>query len=266
MRRKVLKSTILTSCLFIGLLSPVSATENVTINSSETVNGTVTLKYTDGREEISQPLWSGLVPTSITGVFQKYSSCQYLTFAIQGLLPFAELKSNVQVSFAVWSSQGRKLASDQVWYSDWNPLDGPTMIDWIDCDDWSVAGVHTLIVTTKQTLSTNGLISRYVEGTQQFPFTIYPTVAPTTTLAPTTTMVTWKVSSLWAGQSKSLSAVATSNSPGVQTWSKTGSCTLTPKSKPTKLTMGRGTCVLKLKIAKSGKYPEKTSSKTITLK
>ena len=199
MLRKVFKSTILTSFLFLGLSSPVNAAENVTINSSVAVNGTITLKYTSGREEISQPLWTGLVPTSITGVYGKYSSCQYLNFTIQGLLPFAELKKDVDVSFAVWSSQGKKLASNSVWYSDWNPTNGPTMIEWLECDDWLVAGVHTLIVTTQQTLSTNGLISRYVEGIQQFPFTIYPVVAPTTTttvpkttttVAPTTTTTT----------------------------------------------------------------------------
>ena len=84
--------------------------------------------------------------------------------------------------------------------------------------------------------------------------------------AATSTTVTWKVSSLTAGQVKNLSDVATSNSRGVKTWSKSGSCTLTPKSEPTKLTMGTGTCTLKLKIAKSGKYLAKTSSKTITRK
>ena len=80
------------------------------------------------------------------------------------------------------------------------------------------------------------------------------------------TTVTWKVSSLKAGQAKNLSNVASTNSPGVKTWSKTGSCVLSPKSKPTKLTMGStGSCTLKLKIAKSGNYLAKTSSKTIIL-
>ena len=68
--------------------------------------------------------------------------------------------------------------------------------------------------------------------------------------AATSTTVTWKVSSLTAGQVKSLSAVAKTNSPGGKTWSKKGSCTLTPKSKPTTLTMGStGSCTLMLKIA-----------------
>ena len=84
--------------------------------------------------------------------------------------------------------------------------------------------------------------------------------------AATKTTVTWKVSSLKAGQVKKLSAIATSNSLGVKTWSKTGSCVLSPKSNPPKLTMGStGSCTLTLKIAKSGNYLAKTSSKTIIL-
>ena len=83
--------------------------------------------------------------------------------------------------------------------------------------------------------------------------------------APTTTVM-WKVSSLMAGEAKNLSAVVSTNSPGAKTWSKKGSCTLTPASKPTKVTMeSTGSCVLTLKIAKSKGYPAKSSSKTISL-
>lgn len=81
------------------------------------------------------------------------------------------------------------------------------------------------------------------------------------------TTVMWKVSFMTAGQAKSLSDLAKTNSPGVKTWSKTGSCTLTPKSKPTKLTMGStGSCVLTLKIAKTSNFLAKTSTTTITRK
>lgn len=81
-----------------------------------------------------------------------------------------------------------------------------------------------------------------------------------------TTTVTWKVSSLTAGEARNLSAVVSTNSPGTKTWSKKGSCTLTPTGKPTKLTMGSiGSCVLTLKIAQSKSYPAKSSTKTITL-
>ena len=92
-------------------------------------------------------------------------------------------------------------------------------------------------------------------------------VAAGSVAAATKTTVTWEVSSLTAGQVKSLSAIASSNSTGFKTWSKTGSCTLSPKSQPTKLTMGTGSsCTLTLKIAKTSKYPAKTSTKIITRK
>jgi hypothetical protein len=86
----------------------------------------------------------------------------------------------------------------------------------------------------------------------------------TTASAATATKVTWKISSLAAGQVKKLSDIASTNSPGKKTWSKSGSCTLTPKTKPTKVKMGStGSCSLKLTVAKSGRYPLKTSKKTI---
>ena len=86
-------------------------------------------------------------------------------------------------------------------------------------------------------------------------------------IAATKTTVTWRVSSLRVGQARSLSAIAISNSNGVKTWLKTGSCVLSPKSKPTKLTMGAGgPCTLKLKIDESGQYPAKISTTTITRK
>ena len=78
------------------------------------------------------------------------------------------------------------------------------------------------------------------------------------------TTVTWKVSSLTVKATTNLSNIASSNSTGRKTWSKSGSCTLSPASKPTKLIMGStGACRLTLKIAKSGQYPAKSSTKTI---
>ena len=80
------------------------------------------------------------------------------------------------------------------------------------------------------------------------------------------TTVTWKVSSLTKGEVVKLSTLVSTNSPGVKTWSKSGSCTLRPSKKPTTLKMGAtGSCALTLKIAKSGKYVAKTLRKTITL-
>ena len=81
------------------------------------------------------------------------------------------------------------------------------------------------------------------------------------------TTVTWKVSSMIVGVTKNLSAVASSNSPGRKTWSRKGSCTLTPSSNPTKLKMGStGACTLTLNIARSGQYPAKSFTRTILRK
>ena len=80
------------------------------------------------------------------------------------------------------------------------------------------------------------------------------------------TKVTWQVSSLLAQEVRSLSALVTTNSPGVKTWSEKGSCLLIPKNKPSKLMMGsKGSCVLTLKIAKTKLYSARTSTKTISL-
>ena len=90
-------------------------------------------------------------------------------------------------------------------------------------------------------------------------------IATPSVSAATAPIVTWKVSSLTAGQILKLSAVASTNSPGVKTWSKRGSCTLTPQKKPTRLTMGSsGSCTLSLRVTQSGKYSALNSTRTIT--
>ena len=123
-------------------------------------------------------------------------------------------------------------------------------------------GISGNIVTGSRTIVTSNAPPTTTTTTTTEVPTTTTTEVPTTT---TTAALLWKVSSLKAGQVKSLSVVAKSNSPGVKTWSKTGSCVLTPTRKPTTLTMGStGSCTLTLKIAKSGKYPAKASSKTIT--
>ena len=92
-------------------------------------------------------------------------------------------------------------------------------------------------------------------------------VTASSVAAAISTTVTWNVSSLTAGQVRSLSAIATTNSTGVRTWSKTGSCVLSSISNPTKLTMGTGaSCTLRLNIAQTGNYLAKTSTKIITQK
>jgi hypothetical protein len=74
--------------------------------------------------------------------------------------------SGVDLTFEIWSQEGEKLETEWVDGRDWNPLDGPTMVVWLACDTWLMSGTYNLIVRTDQTLSTDGLISRYVTGSQ----------------------------------------------------------------------------------------------------
>jgi hypothetical protein len=77
-----------------------------------------------------------------------------------------------------------------------------------------------------------------------------------------TTVIRWQVSSMDAGETITLGNLAWTNSPGTKSWTKSGSCALSRGS----LTMGSGRlCVVTLRIAKSGNYPSKVSSKTILI-
>jgi hypothetical protein len=156
--------------------SPAMASEDTLVNvdASAPLSGTVELKYLNGRVEVSSPLWTGQIPTSVSPKKEKYKTCQTLKFPVQALLPYDDMRADVSITFEIWSPQGEKMDSTMVWYDDWNPTNGPTIIPWLSCDVWQKAGSYTLIVRTKDTVSTNGLLTRYVEGVQQVPFTILP--------------------------------------------------------------------------------------------
>jgi hypothetical protein len=164
--------------------NPVNAAGDVIVktNSSVNVEGTVDVKYLDGRVEKSPSYWRGQIPTSITPI-KTYQTCQYLSFSIEALLPYDQVSSyteGVTIEFELWSKAGEKIASNYISSSNWNPLGGPTVIKWLECDDWLKSGSYSLIVKTEKTLSTNGLLSRYVEGSQVLPFKINRAAAKTT--------------------------------------------------------------------------------------
>ena len=155
--------------LLIGAAPAVAKTDYVEVKTTTFVEGTVERKYTNGLTEISEPLWSGNIPTRVRTITRsRYQTCFELKFQIQAHLPFSNMSSanGVDVTFEVWSLQGEKLDTEWVDGRDWNPLDGPTMVVWLACDTWLMSGSYNLIVRTDQTLSTDGLISRYVTGSQ----------------------------------------------------------------------------------------------------
>lgn len=164
---------LLVMAMSVGLLGKpapaIAKTDYVQILTSVFVEGTVERKYTNGVTEISDPLWSGKIPTRIRTISRStYQSCFEVKFQIQAHLPFQQMSqaNGVDVTFEVWSLEGEKLETEWIDGRDWNPLDGPTMVVWLACDTWLMSGNYNLIVRTDQTLSTDGLISRYVTGSQ----------------------------------------------------------------------------------------------------
>jgi hypothetical protein len=166
--------------LLVGAAPAVAKTDYVEVKSTTFINGTVERKYSSGVTEISEPLWSGSIPTRVRTITKSsYKSCFELKFQIQAHLPFSQMSSasGVDLTFEIWSQEGEKLETEWVDGRDWNPLDGPTMVVWLACDTWLMSGTYNLIVRTDQTLSTDGLISRYVTGSQVVNLVIEPKAA-----------------------------------------------------------------------------------------
>jgi len=173
--KTVIAGTTTAVALAAGLAAatPAAASDVLTVTSATPVNGTVDYKYTDGHVETSPALWTGSVPTGVRVPVPKdaYTSCLDLTFGVQAALPADQMK-DVDVSFEVWSTNGTKVMSDSILgFMDWNPGGGPTQISMTTCDPLP-DGTYNLFVTTKNELSTNGLISRYVEGKVTLPFQV----------------------------------------------------------------------------------------------
>ncbi len=160
--------------LSLGVAAPASASDVLTVTSTANVSGTVDIKYTDGRTEVSSPLWSSAIPTGVRVPVPKdtYSSpCLELTFSIQAALPVDQM-ADVSIDFEVWSANGTKVMSHGVSsYSGWNPGGGATQVEMLTCDPLP-DGTYNLFVTTQNELSTNGLMSRYLEGKQTLPFNV----------------------------------------------------------------------------------------------
>jgi hypothetical protein len=165
-----------------GLLAtsaqPALAWDQVEVLATVPAQGTVEIKYSSGRVEVSTPLWSGNVPSRVRAVVaDRWATCHELTFPIQALRPYAEIvnaSSSIEIDFELWTASGQKIDTEWVYSSTWNPLGGQTMIAWRACDVWNKPGSYNLIVRTEQTLSTTGLLSRYVSGMQVVPLVVEP--------------------------------------------------------------------------------------------
>lgn len=117
-------------------------------------------------------IWKGNIPTRITYPVETFS--QKLEFPIQGLLPYSTLAdklNGVDVYFEIWAQSGKRLAYDTVYSFDWNPV-GPNTLVSMYLYPEDVVGTHTMLIRTEATLSSTGLISRYLKGEITIPIQI----------------------------------------------------------------------------------------------
>jgi hypothetical protein len=185
-RSKMLACLVSTTIISVASAPAVLASTEVEVSATVPAQGTVEIKYSNGRTELSTPLWSGNIPSRVRAIVKgSYQTCYSLQFPIQGLRPYAELvnaTSEVEIDFELWTSSGLKLDTEWVYSSTWNPLGGPTVINWTACDVWNKPGSYNLLVKTQQTLSTTGLLSRYVSGLQVVPLIIDPPTSKASTI------------------------------------------------------------------------------------
>jgi hypothetical protein len=113
-------------------------------------------------------IWRGSVPTKVS-IPVSYAGatkpCGYLLFQIEALAPQADLlnrATGIDVDFEIWSNAGAKIGSSSLSSYSWNPVNSNNQVKIFICDESSY-GTHTLLISNKRTLSTTGLLSRYLE-------------------------------------------------------------------------------------------------------
>lgn len=108
-------------------------------------------------------IWKGLVPSKIS--YPADTSLAKLEFPIQGLLPIDTLRNSltgVEVDFEIWSDAGKKIGSESIFSSDWNPAGPNTLVSMYIYGDGAI-GNQTLIIRTLYNLRSNGLVTSYLK-------------------------------------------------------------------------------------------------------
>jgi hypothetical protein len=165
--KKIFASLVTLSLIFTA--TPASADDSVT-KAAVPVIGVV--------DTSAGPIsvWRSDLPTKVT-LEKSYSGkpCGYISFPIEALLPYSQLDTlnGPEVSFEIWSQDGRKIGDTTIYRFSWNPVGPITRVQIFDCDDYGF-GEFVMIVKTKYQVSTTGLISRYFENTIRHNITVAP--------------------------------------------------------------------------------------------
>ncbi len=167
-RRAIRASIALAAVFGLIMVSPAAhAADPMATSNPAPVTGFVNVTAT----ERSKDLWSAEIP-SIGWITVGNDKCREITFAVTPLVEEGARK-DLEVEFELWTPEGQEIASETLYGFSWNPTGGPTQVGLFDCD--YAPGTYNLFVKTEYELSTNGLISRYLEGKQTLQFTIKDT-------------------------------------------------------------------------------------------
>ncbi|CAB5044565.1 unannotated protein [freshwater metagenome] len=149
------------SLLLVILGAPAAfAGEDATTLASVPLVGKIASLQTSGVGDI----WSGDIPTSVQFPKTTTYPCGNIVFPIRALLPYSivgDRAKGVEVSFEIWTDAGKRISSTSISAYNWNPV-GPTTLVSMQICEKNAMGMHTLLIETKYTLSTNGLLSRYL--------------------------------------------------------------------------------------------------------
>lgn len=101
--------------------------------------------------------------------------CGDITFSIEALLPYSQLDTlnGPEVEFEIWSVDGTRIGTENIWRSRWNPVGPLTKVEISNCNS-SGFGEFVMLVRTKYQVSTTGLISRYYENTIRHNIVVQP--------------------------------------------------------------------------------------------
>lgn len=172
-RKKTFLVALITAILFPNVYAIGS--ENAKIIETLPMSGSVQ----------GYQIWKGNVPTRAS-IPVSYSGatkpCGYLIFQIEAVAAQSDLlnrATGIDVDFEIWSNAGAKVGSASLSSYSWNPVSANNQVKIFLCDENSY-GTHTLLILNKRTVSTTGLLSRYLEEKTTSTITIEkPMPAPT---------------------------------------------------------------------------------------
>jgi len=150
-----IKLSVILVAIFSMIQVPTASADQIKVETTSKVTSNI---------PYAGDIWTGNIPSKVSYPSDSYS--EKLEFPITGILPIdvlADRANGVEVDFAIWSESGVKLGSQTVYSFSWNPVGPNTMVSMYLSKADNLFGTHTMLITTRYTTSTTGLLSRYLK-------------------------------------------------------------------------------------------------------